>query len=159
MNEFYDRAANLYHLVFQDWDESIERQAQQLASVIEARWKGASTILDVSCGIGTQAIGLAKKGFAVTASDLSEEAVTRAKSEGEQRGVAVDFSVCDMKAAHDHHRRQYDVVVRPTTQLRISWTTANCSPLCVSFIRARVQVAGAFLLCATTTMRSEGPVW
>ena len=111
MSDFYDQLTDLHHLVFQDWDESIERQARQLTSVIHERWKDASTILDVSCGIGIQAIGLATNGFLVTASDLSNGAVTRAKSEAKRRGVEVKFSVCDMRSAHNHHQRQYDIVV------------------------------------------------
>jgi len=111
MSDFYDRMAGLYHLIFQNWDESIERQSEQLANIIRQRWKDASTILDVSCGIGTQAIGLAKKGFAVTASDLSERAVARAKIEAERRGVVIDFSVCDIRDVHDHHQRQFDLVI------------------------------------------------
>lgn len=112
MSEFYDRMASLYHLIFRDWDESIERQAGQLTDVIRERWgAGAQTILDVSCGIGTQAIGLAKRGFVVTASDLSAGAVARAKDEARRRAVEIDFSVCDMRAAHAHHRRQFDVVI------------------------------------------------
>src|SRR5262249_18761379 len=72
MSEFYDRMASLYHLIFQDWNASIERQAGQLTAIIHERWgPGCRTVLDVSCGIGTQALGLAQRGFAVTASDLS----------------------------------------------------------------------------------------
>ena len=112
MDDFYDRMAGLYHLIFPDWDASIERQADQLAGVIRERWGAAArTVLDVSCGIGTQAIGLAKHGFAVTASDLSPAAVARARAEAGRRAAGADFSVCDMRAAHDHHRRQFDVVV------------------------------------------------
>jgi SAM-dependent methyltransferase len=112
MSDFYDRLASLYHLIFADWDEAIERQAEQLTSIIRARWGPESrSILDVSCGIGTQAIGLAKRGFIVTASDLSEGALARAKAEAQHRGIAIDFSVCDMRAAHVHHQRQFDVVI------------------------------------------------
>jgi SAM-dependent methyltransferase len=112
MDDFYDRMAGLYHLIFRDWDESIERQAGQLADLIRERWGvGCSTVLDVSCGIGTQAIGLARRGFAVTASDLSAGAVARAKAEAERRAVRIDFSVCDMRTAHAHHGRQFDVVL------------------------------------------------
>ena len=35
---FYDRLASHYHLIFEDWDQSIERQATQLTSIIEERW-------------------------------------------------------------------------------------------------------------------------
>ncbi len=112
MSDFYDRMAELYHLIFPNWDESIERQAEQLTSIIRERWGNeCRSVLDVSCGIGTQAIGLAKQGFAVTASDLSENALDRAKVESRNRGVAIDFSVCDMRSAHAHHGRQFDVVV------------------------------------------------
>ena len=38
MSEFYDRMASLYHLIYPDWDESIERQAGQLAGIIHERW-------------------------------------------------------------------------------------------------------------------------
>jgi len=112
MSEFYDQLASLYHLIFQNWDESIERQAGQLTSLIHEHWGvGAKAILDVSCGIGTQALGLAKRGFAVTASDLSAGAISRAKAEAQRRAVQIDFSVCDMRAVHDHHRRVFDVVI------------------------------------------------
>jgi SAM-dependent methyltransferase len=112
MSDFYDRMAGLYHLIFEDWDESIERQAEQLTGIIRERWgSGCRTVLDVSCGIGTQSIGLAKRGFEVTASDLSENALARAKVEAQRRGVAIDFSIGDMRSAHDDHRRTFDVVI------------------------------------------------
>jgi len=112
VDDFYDRLAPLYHLIFPDWDASIERQAGQLAGIIHERWgAGARSVLDLACGIGTQSIGLARRGFAVTASDLSAGAVERARAEAQRRGVGIDFSVCDMRAAHDHHRRQFDVVI------------------------------------------------
>jgi SAM-dependent methyltransferase len=111
MIKFYDQLASLYHLIFLDWDESIERQATQLSSIIHERWPDAATVLDVSCGIGTQAIGLAQRGFSVTASDLSDASVARAKTEAQLREVEIDYSVCDMRAAHSHHLRPFNVVV------------------------------------------------
>lgn len=112
MSDFYDQLASLYHLIFPNWDESIERQAEQLSSIISERWgAGTKTILDVSCGIGTQSIGLAKRGFTVTASDLSAGAIARAKVEALRRAVEIDFSVCDMRAIQAYHQRQFDVVI------------------------------------------------
>jgi 2-polyprenyl-3-methyl-5-hydroxy-6-metoxy-1,4-benzoquinol methylase len=106
MSDFYDQMASLYHLIFPNWDESIERQAEQLTTIISQRWgAGAKTILDVSCGIGTQAIGLAKRDFQVTGSDLSGGAIARAKVEALRRGVEIDFSVCDMRAIQAHQWR------------------------------------------------------
>src|SRR5262249_26594986 len=90
----------------------IERQAEQLGGIIRDRWgAGARTVLDVSCGIGTQSLGLAKRGFDVTGSDLSRAAIARAETEARRRGLAIDFSVCDMRAASAHPHRQFDVVI------------------------------------------------
>jgi SAM-dependent methyltransferase len=112
MSEFYDQLASLYHLIFQNWDESIERQAGQLTGIIHECWGvGAKAILDVSCGIGTQALGLAQRGFSVTASDLSAGAISRARTEAQRRALRIDLSVCDMRAAHDYHQRQFGVVI------------------------------------------------
>jgi SAM-dependent methyltransferase len=112
MNDFYDRLASLYHLIYDDWDAAIARQAEQLAGIIRDRWgAGPRSILDVSCGIGTQAIGLAQRGFVVTASDVSEGALARARHEARKRSVPIDFSLCDMRAASAHHGRQFDVVL------------------------------------------------
>lgn len=113
MSDFYDRIAPLYHLVYQDWNASIESQARQLVKIIEQQWRlsEVQSVLDVSCGIGTQALGLAERGLQVTGSDLSAEAVARARKEAEQRGVKISFSVCDMRHAYEHHRRQFDLVI------------------------------------------------
>lgn len=112
MDDFYDLTAPFHHLVFQDWEASIERQANQLAGIIRKRWGiSAKSILDVSCGIGTQAIGLALRGFVVTASDLSVGAVRRARAEAQSRSLHIDFSVCDMRSASAHHGRDFDVVI------------------------------------------------
>ena len=112
MPDFYDRLAPYYHLIFQDWEAGIQRQADRLGRAIEVVWgQEVRSILDVSCGIGTQAIGLASKGFAVTASDLSKGAVERARKEAAARGLGIDFSVCDMRQAHVHHAGQFDLVI------------------------------------------------
>ena len=110
-NEFYAGLTPLHHLIFMDWGKSIKRQGDMIDSVIHEMWDAASEIVDVSCGIGTQTLGLAGLGYVVTASDLSPEAVQRAKQEAAQRGLSVDFSVADMRRAFDHHQRQFDVVI------------------------------------------------
>jgi SAM-dependent methyltransferase len=109
--DFYDRLAPVYHLIFADWDASIARQAEALGGFIEARWPEARTVLDLACGIGTQALGLAARGYEVTASDISAGAVARAGEEAARRGVSLALSVADMRRAHEHHARSFDVVL------------------------------------------------
>ncbi|CAF5083194.1 unnamed protein product, partial [Rotaria sp. Silwood1] len=101
-----------YHVIFEDWNASIERQGSQLKNIIESNWPQHKTILDVSCGIGTQTIGLSKNGYQVTASDLSENEIERAKKEAQQRGqINISFSVCDMRRAFTHHGGNFDIVI------------------------------------------------
>jgi len=111
MAYFYDELAPLYHLIFKDWNSSVERQGEQLSAIIRNEWPESHTVLDVSCGIGTQAIGLSKNGYRVTGSDLSERAIERAINEASQRGQVIAFSVCDMRAAHAHHGSGFDIVI------------------------------------------------
>ena len=111
MTDFYDELAPFYHLIHQDWNASVRRQGDQLGSLIAHEWPQTRRILDVSCGIGTQALGLAIHGYSVTASDLSEKEIERARHEAERHGVIIEFSVCDMRNAHGHHGTGFDIVL------------------------------------------------
>jgi SAM-dependent methyltransferase len=111
MPDFYDELAPLYHLIFEDWDTSIRRQGLRLSAIIKSEWPSHQTVLDVSCGIGTQAIALAMNDFTVTASDLSSKAIERAKAEAARRDQSIKFSVCDMRTANKHHGTGFDLVM------------------------------------------------
>jgi len=94
----YDDLAAHYHLIFENWDASIARQAAILSPLIEAACgKNPARILDAACGIGTQAIGLAMRGHAVTASDISEAAVARARVETAARNLAIPLYTADLR--------------------------------------------------------------
>lgn len=59
---FYDAAAPYYHLIHGDWEENIETQSASLDQIIRRRWgNGTRRVLDATCSIGTQALGLAAK--------------------------------------------------------------------------------------------------
>lgn len=110
--QFYAGLAPFYHLIYPDWETSMQRQASQLDSIMRESWgPDVSSVLDVSCGIGTQSLGLAKLGYKVTASDLSPEEVERAKAEAGRRDIRIEFSVADMRNAFGHHAREFDVVI------------------------------------------------
>jgi len=112
MTDFYDRLAPRYHLIYPDWDAGIAAQADALNAVVRSQWgNGISSVLDVSCGIGTQAIGLARLGFSMTGSDLSAVAIERAKLETAARGLTVLYSVCDMREAALHHDSNHDLAI------------------------------------------------
>ena len=94
----YDELAAYYHLIFENWDASIARQAGIFGALLEAACGAQSLrILDAACGIGTQAIGLATRGYQVTGSDLSAAAVARAKLEAAARNVTIPFYTADLR--------------------------------------------------------------
>jgi 2-polyprenyl-3-methyl-5-hydroxy-6-metoxy-1,4-benzoquinol methylase len=95
-NNFYSKLTPLYHLIYPDWERSIKRQAETIDTIIKERFGGVQDVLDVSCGIGTQALGLAAIGYNVTASDLSVDEITRATQEARDRNLTINFSVADM---------------------------------------------------------------
>jgi SAM-dependent methyltransferase len=110
--DFYDQLSPFYHLIYEDWEASIAWQAERLSRIIRTQWgERVTSVLDVSCGIGTQALGLARLGFQVTASDLSPEAIARAKKEAKAWHLRIPFSVCDMREAFRHHGGGFDLVL------------------------------------------------
>lgn len=78
IKKFYDDFADDYHLIFEDWDASMKRQSNVLDRIFVNQFKQPRQelkVYDCSCGIGTQAIGLALLGYKVHATDLSHRAV------------------------------------------------------------------------------------
>lgn len=55
------------------------------------------TVLDLGCGPGRHAIPLARRGFAVTAVDLSAGLLKRARARARRAGVATEFVCEDMR--------------------------------------------------------------
>src|SRR5215472_7537950 len=71
VTHFYDEFASHYHLIFDNWEASMSRQAAAISSILQR--EGGSgrgvNVLDCACGIGTQSLGLAKLGYRITGSD------------------------------------------------------------------------------------------
>lgn len=94
---FYDSLAPDYHRIF-DWDASMARQAEVFGALVrEGMGPGSQRVLDCSCGIGTQAIGLALAGHRVVGSDLSPVSATRAAQEAAARGALLPTAAADMR--------------------------------------------------------------
>jgi SAM-dependent methyltransferase len=96
--DFYDQLAPYYHLLFESWQASIDRQGAWLDGLIRTEWPAAHSVLDAAAGIGTQSLGLAARGYEVTASDVSPVAIVRAGREAEQRGLTLRTAVADMRS-------------------------------------------------------------
>lgn len=108
---FYDELADLYHLVYADWERSIAVQGAALAKLLRERWPPCRRVLDSACGIGTQALGLAAEGFEVVGSDLSAAALARARREAAARGLRIDFMEAELRELDAVHRPGFDAVI------------------------------------------------
>ena len=109
---FYNELASDYHLIFADWRKSVIRQGRILDRIIRNRTKTNSlSILDCSCGIGTQAIGLALRGYDVRGTDLSPASVKQARKEARSFGVSVNFGVADFRTLEQQVPGDFDVVI------------------------------------------------
>jgi len=110
--DFYDGLAADYHLIHRDWDRSLESQGACLDRLIAAELgPGPHRLLDCSCGIGTQALGLAMRGHRVHATDISPASVARAEREAARRGLDLGFGVADMTALEAAAPAPFDAVV------------------------------------------------
>ena len=108
---FYDDLSNHYHLLLEDWERSLSWQAELLEGLIGERLgPGVKRILDPACGIGTQALGLARRGHSIAGSDLSAAAVARAKREAKQRDLELSLTVADMRSLSGYHAGPFDAV-------------------------------------------------
>ena len=109
---FYDELADDYHLNYLDWQGAVRRQRRTLSLLIQERLgANARTVLDCSCGIGTQAIGLALESFTVAGTDISPRSIERATREADAFQVDVEFAVADVRSLGDVVSGEFDVVI------------------------------------------------
>jgi len=102
VQSFYDAFASRYHLIYDDWDTSIARQAAAIDSLLHVFFPDPLELLDVATGIGTQALGLAALGYQIIGSDISPQAVRRARMEATQRGLTIPMYVADFQRLPVH---------------------------------------------------------
>ncbi|HKO26407.1 MAG TPA: class I SAM-dependent methyltransferase [Solirubrobacteraceae bacterium] len=95
---FYDGFAEEYELAYGgNWESAMEQQGATLDALIRDLLPEARAALDCSCGIGTQAIGLARCGYRVVGTDISSAEIDRARREAQRLAVNASFSVADFR--------------------------------------------------------------
>lgn len=112
LKRFYDQLSPYYKYIFQDWDASVERQTVILDEVIHEYFgEKVHAILDAACGIGTQTIGLAQKGYKLIASDISANEIEKARSEASKRNLEIAFAAADMRHLQQSFQTKFDLVI------------------------------------------------
>lgn len=143
--EFYQQLAQDYHLIYADWNRSIQWHSTILDRLIRAYTAGPPLdLLDCSCGIGTQAIGLAGKNYTVHATDISPAAVERATREAAHQNVTLTTGVADMRSLDRQVAGTFDVVISCDNAIPHLLTDDDLTQA-IRSIRAKVRDDGMIL--------------
>ena len=109
---FYDNMASQYDKLFFDWEASTREQAAILDKIFrDYGFDRASRVLDCACGIGTQAIGLARLGYRVTGSDISDGELAEAEKRARENGVELRLAQADFCALAEAFSEPFDIVI------------------------------------------------
>jgi SAM-dependent methyltransferase len=142
---FYDDLADEYHLIFADWDESIAGQARVITGLLHDLGLTSGAVLDASCGIGTQAIGLAQAGFSVTATDISRASVERCAREAAARGLTMATGVADLRVLDVDGAGDFDAAVSFDNALPHLLDDADLNAACAA-LRRVLRPGGVLLI-------------
>lgn len=90
-NEYYTDAERASDAYFDQIEQRRYQTHYHLPELFASLDGAGAALLDVGCGIGVDSIQLARRGFEVTAVDLTENALQIARQFAERRGVSIDF--------------------------------------------------------------------
>jgi SAM-dependent methyltransferase len=93
-DEYVAAMAERYATRTAPWDTGIP--SAELIRTVEEGELPKGTLLEFGCGSGTNAVELARRGYAVTAVDLIEEPVGRGREKARHAGVNVRFLTGDL---------------------------------------------------------------
>ena len=107
--QFYQNVAQRHRLFYADWPATVRQEGAWLDALLRPR--GVQRVLDCTCGIGTQAIGLTLAGYRVTASDLSAHNLAEAQRGAAELGATVDWRQADVRRLDQAIVDQFDAVL------------------------------------------------
>lgn len=159
VKQTYDELAPDYHRMFGDWHGSVQEQGRVLDKVLRGLGHGprAGTVLDCSCGIGTQSIGLALKGYAVHGTDISPKAVQAAKRHAKELGAKLSFGVADFLRLKEQVPGRFSVVINCDQAITHMLTPGDLLRAAKN-MRAKLE-PGGLLLISTKDYEKVVPGW
>ena len=143
--KFYDHMASQYDKLFQDWRAAVQEQAVMLDKIFaDNGFDRSAKVLDCACGIGTQAIGLAGRGYKVTASDISEAELGEAKKRAVENAVRLRLERADFCALEETFAERFDIIIAMDNALPHMLSRADLEAA-VRSIAGRLAEGGIFV--------------
>jgi 2-polyprenyl-3-methyl-5-hydroxy-6-metoxy-1,4-benzoquinol methylase len=107
MKNYWDREIDKFDRIYEKKKNILERfvdifrkdiilERARIAYSFAKKLENGSTVVDIGCGTGRQAIRLAKMGFKVYGYDISERAIELAKLRAKAKNINVIFEKCDV---------------------------------------------------------------
>ncbi|MBQ2714627.1 MAG: class I SAM-dependent methyltransferase [Clostridia bacterium] len=145
VQKFYDDLADQYDKLFLDWNNESEEQGVILDELFQkAGLDRSAKVLDCACGIGTQSIGLAKLGYSVVASDISERELEQGKSRAKEQNLDISFTHADFCELDKSFGEQFDAVICMDNALPHMLTTKDLEKAIKSIV-GQISPNGIFL--------------
>ena len=142
---FYNNLAAQYDKLFLDWQETTRQQAELLDGIFKSNgFDYSANILDCACGIGTQAIGLARLGYQVTGSDISAGELAEAEKRAKENDVKICFKQADFRALSDTFSRKFDMIIAMDNALP-HMLTAEDLEMAIRSIVNQIEQNGIFV--------------
>ncbi|GEM_PF-857827 len=91
----------IYNKLAMYYDQFIDHSLIELYYKLIKKYFNSGVVLDLGCGTGPLAIKLAKSGFYVTATDISEEMLERAFNNSLNENVKINFFIHDILEPHN----------------------------------------------------------
>ena len=105
----YDGLSENYHWLYSDHVLSGALALKEYEDVLRSAGPKAR-ILDCSCGIGTLAIPLAKRGFEVSGSDASQGMIDQAKLAARNAGLSIPLHCCTWEQLPNRFAGPFDLI-------------------------------------------------
>jgi len=142
---FYNNIASQYDKLFLDWDKTTKEQATILTKIFNDNgFDYSAKILDCACGIGTQAIGIAKQGYNVTASDISDGELEEARARAVKNDVKICFKNADFRTLSKTFSEKFDIVIAMDNALPHMLTKSDLE-IAIKSITSRLATGGMFV--------------
>jgi len=104
------------------------------------------TVLDCACGTGIQSIGLARKGYSVSASDISPKMVDITLQKGLRECLPIDAKVADFRYLSEWKNGKFDAIISMGNSLTLMPNREDISLALASMIRIVKKPGGIIVI-------------